>query len=153
MTGRRDARAEYPLGQRIPSRLKSKGGMPYGDIRLKLLRRKSIKADDLSIDADTLLIQAQVAEGAGYMQLGSNLRRAAELVKIPDNRLLEIYEALRPKHSTFQELSEISNELLRKYDAPKNARFVREAANAYRDAGLLRPTKTPQPNPKPRLAR
>jgi propanediol dehydratase small subunit len=126
--------------------------MPYEEIQLTSLRRGGIKNDDLSIDADTLLMQAQVAERAGYVQLGSNLRRAAELVRIPNTRLLQIYEALRPKHSTFLELSEISNELLVKYDAPKNARFVQEAANAYRDAGLLRPKKPPQSIPKSRPA-
>jgi propanediol dehydratase small subunit len=153
MTRRKGSGAKYPIGQRIASGLKSKGGIRYEDIRLESLRQGRLKADDLSISADTLLMQAQVSEGAGYMQLGSNLRRAAELVKIPNSRLLEIYEALRPRHSTFEELSEISNELLKKYGAPKNARFVRDAASAYRDAGLLRPNRRSQPNSKPRRAR
>ena len=134
---RRGSRREYPVSQRKPSHIKSKSGLRYTDIQLESLRRGGIESEDLTIDVETLQMQANVAEEGGYAQLASNLKRAAELVRIPNDRLLEIYAALRPRHSTFRELSEISDELLKKYKAPKNARFVLEAASAYRDAGLL----------------
>jgi len=134
---RRGSRREYPVSQRKPSHIKSKSGLRYTDIQLESLTRGGIESEDLTIDAETLQMQANVAEEGGYAQLASNLKRAAELVRIPNDRLLEIYAALRPRHSTFRELSEISDELLKKYKAPKNARFVLEAASAYRDAGLL----------------
>jgi propanediol dehydratase small subunit len=83
-------------------------------------------------------MQAQVAAEAGYLQLAANFKRAAELVKIPNIRLLEIYNALRPCHSTYAELQKISIELEKDYGASENARFVQEAADAYKAAGLLR---------------
>jgi propanediol dehydratase small subunit len=137
MTRRKKPSVEYPIGQRMPAHLKSKTGLRYQDIGLESLRLGDVNTDDLSIDADALRMQAHVAARAGYVQLASNLRRASELVNIPNDRLLEIYEALRPRHSTYLELWKIGDELLRKYKAPENARFVRDAADAYRDAGLL----------------
>jgi propanediol dehydratase small subunit len=145
MTRRKEPSVEYPIGQRMPARLKSKTGLRYRDIRLESLRLGDVNTDDLSIDADALRMQAQVAARAGYAQLASNLRRASELVNIPNDRLLGIYEALRPGHSTYLELSKIGDELLGKYKAPENARLVRDAADAYRDAGLLLPLKKSRP--------
>ncbi len=142
MKRRKQPEIKYPVGQAMSRRLRSGSGVRYEDINLESLRHGKIRSGDLSIDADTLRMQARVATASGYSQLASNLKRAAELVSIPSERLLEIYSALRPRHSTYLELSKISTELLRKYRAPENARFVREAAKAYRDAGLLRPTRT-----------
>ena len=138
MIGQSKPTIRYPIGQELPRLLKSRTGMRFDDIRLESVREGRVKSDDLSIDSDTLRMQAQVAREAGYLQLASNLRRAAELVRIPNKRLLEIYETLRPRHSTYAELLTISIELEKDYEAPENAQFVREAANAYRDAGLLR---------------
>ena len=91
------------------------------------------------IHTETLQRQADIAEGAGYRQLAHNLRRAAELVNIPNEQLLRIYEALRPRRSTYQELISLSEELATQYDAVENARFIREAAKAYQTNILLRP--------------
>lgn len=138
-------RVEYPLGQKLPGHLKAKTGVPYESISLEEVRKGRVKSDDLSIAPDTLRLQAKVAEDAGYPQLSSNLKRAAELVRIPNKRLLEIYEALRPRHSTQAELLAIGNELLKVYHAPENAKFVREAAGAYKGAGLFRAPKVSRP--------
>ena len=140
MTGKKEPKVVYPLGQHLEGLLKSKTEVRYEDISMASLRKGKIGADDLSISSDTLRMQARAAAGAGYLQLASNLSRAAELVRIPNERLLEIYEALRPRHSTKAQLLAITSELQKKHDAPANARFVREAAEAYQDSGLL---KTP----------
>ncbi len=150
MKDRKSLEVGYPLGEESPKRLKSKTGIRYEDIDLRALRRGAISSDDLSINGDTLRMQARVAKEAGYLQLASNFERAAELVDIPNKRLLEIYEALRPNHSTMAELLMISRELSQKYKAPENARFVREAAEAYRDSGLLRKSDVPRPDTRPR---
>ena len=121
--------------------------MRFDDICLESVRGGQVKSDDLSIDSGTLRMQAQVAAEAGYLQLASNLSRAAELVRIPNERLLEIYQALRPHHSTYVDLLTISIELEKDYEAPENARFIREAAKAYRDSGLLRSSEAPRSNP------
>ena len=67
-----------------------------------------------------------------------NLRRAAELIAVPDDRLLEIYNALRPYRSTKQELLDIAGELDGKYGAKTAASLVREAAEVYEKRGRLK---------------
>ena len=55
---------------------------------------------DLRIAPETLELQAQIAESAGRRQLAENLRRAGELVKVPETKILEVYQApeTRPQH-------------------------------------------------------
>ena len=83
-------------------------------------------------------VVAQVADADGRQTLARNLRRAAELVAVPDARLLEIYNALRPYRSTKAELYEIADELEGQYGAKVSAGFVREAADVYEARGRLR---------------
>jgi propanediol dehydratase small subunit len=66
------------------------------------------------------------------------MRRAAEMTKIPDERLLEMYDSLRPYRCTKQELLEIASELESKYQAKICADFVREAAEVYEKRGRLK---------------
>jgi propanediol dehydratase small subunit len=51
---------------------------------------------------------------------------------------LEMYEMLRPGRSTFGDLVALAQKLENVYQAPENARFVREAAVVYQSRGLLR---------------
>jgi propanediol dehydratase small subunit len=53
------------------------------------------------------------------------------MTRIPDARVLEIYNALRPYRSTKQELLDIASELENKYQAKICAGFVREATQVY----------------------
>jgi len=73
---------------------------------------------------------------AGRWQLADSLGRAAELAGVPDDQLLEIYTALRPGRSTAGELEEWAQRL-DGWEAPLTAAFVREAAVAYVDRGLV----------------
>lgn len=130
--------ARYPLAEHAADQLRSRTGIPFDQITLEALRAGDIDSDDLTVDRQTLLLQAGVAEGAGYGQLAENLRRAAELADIPNERLLRIYEALRPGRSTFAELTTLADELETTYSASANARFVRQAADAYQAGDLLR---------------
>ena len=66
-----------------------------------------LSADDMRIAPETLEMQAQVAESVHREAFAGNLRRAAELIAVPDDRLLEIYNALRPYRSTKQELLDV----------------------------------------------
>jgi propanediol dehydratase small subunit len=130
--------ARYPLAEHAANRLRSRTGIPFDQITLEALRAGEIDSDDLTVDRETLLLQAGVAEEAGYGQLAENLRRAAELADIPNERLLRIYEALRPRRSSYAELTALADELEMTYAAPANARFVRQAADAYQAGDLLR---------------
>jgi propanediol dehydratase small subunit len=95
--------------------------------------------EDLSIHADTLRKQSAIAREAGHPQLAANLLRAAELTAVPNDELLKMYDLLRPQRATYEPLQALAERLETLYNAVECARFVREAADVYRDRNLLRP--------------
>lgn len=136
--GQRVSSAQYPLSENIPDRILSASGKPLSDFTYQSVINGTLNADDFRISPETLEMQAQVAESVGRHAFARNLRRASELIKIPDARLLEIYNALRPYRSTKQELLDIANELEGTYQATVNAAWVREAADVYEKRDRLR---------------
>ncbi|ADL07324.1 diol dehydratase small subunit [Thermosediminibacter oceani] len=126
-----DPKLDFPLSKKRPELLKSATGKKFTEITFEEALRGNVRAEDFRISPDTLLIQAEIAERVGRKQFANNLRRAAELTRVPDERILEIYNALRPYRSTKEELLAIADELQQKYDAPICAAFVREAAEVY----------------------
>jgi propanediol dehydratase small subunit len=133
-----DARRDYPLAAKRPDLVKSASGLSLADITLEKVESGQISFDDVKIRPETLEYQAQIAESAGRPRLASNLRRAAELTRIPDERVLEIYNALRPYRSTKKELLDIAGELESRYQARICAAHVREAAEVYEKRGRLK---------------
>ena len=93
---------------------------------------------NFSISPETLRAQAQAAQDAGFIQLGENMRRAAELTRVPNERLLRMYELLRPGRSTQAELESVAQELSEKYNAPLTSAYVREAIQVYAERKLFR---------------
>lgn len=136
--GRLDAKKDYPLANNRPDLVQSASGLKLEDITLGKVEEGSLSFEDIKIRPETLEYQAQIAESAGRPSLATNLRRAAELTKIPDERVLEIYNALRPYRSTKQELLDIAGELESKYDARICAALVYEAAAVYEGRGRLK---------------
>jgi propanediol dehydratase small subunit len=118
--------------------LKAFSGKPLAEITLDAVEAGTLSADDLRIQAETLRAQAQVAEGAGYPQLAANLRRAAELTAVPNQEVLQIYDLLRPGRATYERLIQLAAYLEQTYQAAETGRFVREAAEVYRQRGLLK---------------
>ena len=112
-------------------------GRPVEDLTLDALRRGELVADDVRIHRDTLEHQARVAEAHANPQLAANLRRAAELTSLPDDEVLAIYESLRPRRSSYEELTTLADSLDSR-GAHRNAALVREAADVYARRGLLR---------------
>lgn len=135
---RRAGVAQYPLAEKHPEMVVSNSGKNLNDLTFDKVKSGDLKAEDFRISPDTLELQAQVAEDSGRPSLARNLRRAAELVPVPDERLLAIYNALRPYRSTKQELYDIAGELESTYGAKVSAGFVREAADVYEARGRLR---------------
>ena len=121
----------YPLSEKRPDRLATPTGVSWKDIDLQSVLDGSLRMSDLRIAPETLELQAQIAESAGRRQLAENLRRAAELVRVPETRILEVYQALRPGRSTPSQLERLAGELESEYRARRCARFLREAAQAY----------------------
>jgi propanediol dehydratase small subunit len=111
-------------------------GRPVQDLTLAAVRRGEVTLADLRIHPDTLERQAVVAQQHGNPQLAENLRRAAELTKLPDDEVLAIYEALRPGRSTAAALTALAGSLSDR-GLPLCAALVTEAADVYGRRGLL----------------
>ncbi len=130
-------RPRYPLGEHEGEGITSRTGRPLSELTMENVRAGQIDQGDFTIHPDTLRAQAEIAEEAGFCQLGANLRRAAELATIPQEKVLAIYEALRPYRLTYDQLLALADELDEAYNAHENAALVREAAQAYRARGLV----------------
>ncbi len=120
---------DYPIADKKPELIKTATGVEFSDLSYEKVLNGQLKPEDLRIRPETLELQAQVADSVGRDAFGRNLRRAAELIAVPDARLLEIYNALRPYKSTIDELKAIADELENQYNAPVTASLVREAAD------------------------
>jgi propanediol dehydratase small subunit len=116
----------------------SKTGVPVEQLRLDRVVSGWGDMADFSIAPETLRHQAGIAEAAGRRQLAENLRRAAELVHVPDAVILDFYNALRPRRSTAADLEAMARRLRVEFCAPACARWVEEALEAYGRRGLLR---------------
>jgi len=137
-TGKLDAKKDYPLARKRPDLVRSQTGLAVDEITLEKATSGKLTFDDVRIRPETLEYQAQICESAGRPHLAKNLRRAAEMTRIPDARVLEIYNALRPYRSTKQELLDIASELENKYQAKICAGFVREAVQVYEKRGRIK---------------
>jgi propanediol dehydratase small subunit len=133
-----DPKKDYPLAQKRPDLVQTATGLSLGEITLEKVANGKINFADMKIRPETLEYQAQIAEACGRPQLASNIRRAAELTRLSDERVLEIYEALRPYRSSKKELLEIAEELESHYQAGICAALVREAAEVYEKRGRLK---------------
>lgn len=129
---------QYPLLENAEALLHAHSGRPLTEITPDAVASGDIAAADLSIDADTLRMQAEIARNAGYDQLAANLLRAAELTVVPNQEMLQIYNLLRPNRASYEQLLQLATRLEQTYNAHENARFVREAAEVYRERRLLR---------------
>ena len=126
------------MASKRPDLVKSASGLSLEDIRLEKVVSGQITFDDIKIRPETLEYQAQIAESMGRPHLAGNLRRAAEMTRIPDQRVLEIYNALRPYRCTKKELLDIAEELETQYGAAICAAHVREAAAVYEKRNRLK---------------
>ena len=131
-----DPVTDYPLGSRRPDLVATPSGLPLDAVTLDAARDGTLRGDDVRATAETLALQARVAGAAGRSQLADGLERAAELTRVPEDELLAVYTALRPGRSSVAELESWA-ERLEGLGAPRNAAFVREAAEAYRARGLV----------------
>ncbi len=110
-------------------------GRRVESLTVDAVRTGEVGVADLRIHPETLERQAVVAEQHGNAQLASNLRRAAELTRLPDDEVLAIYEALRPGRSTPAQLTELAASLASR-GLPRCAALLTEAAEVYARRGL-----------------
>jgi propanediol dehydratase small subunit len=133
-----DPVSDYPLGSRRPDLVRTPSGRSLADVTLDAVRSGEIDPEDLRATPETLRRQSAVALAAGRTQLADNLARAADLADVPADTILAIYTALRPHRSTAAELEARADSLEHEHAAPLSAAFVRDAAAAYAQRGLLR---------------
>ena len=110
-------------------------GRAVDSLTVEAVRAGEVGVADLRIHPDTLERQAVVAAEHGNPQLAENLRRAAELTRLPDEEVLAVYEALRPGRSTPAHLTELAASLAAR-GLPRCAALVTEAADVYARRGL-----------------
>lgn len=131
-------KSDYPLSEKRRELVKTATGKSLDDITLDAIMSGAVRAEEIRITPTTLEYQAQIAESIYRPQLANNMRRAGELTKVPDERVLAMYNALRPNRSTKAELLAMADELENKFGAKVCANFVREAANVYEARDVLK---------------
>ena len=127
----------YPLGEFEKEQIRSKTGKKLAEITLDEVMKGHISSDDIKISKEMLKAQGQVAKETGNDPMEKNFERAAELVDVPDDVILKMYDKLRPNRSTKLELVQMAQELIEKYNAKNCARLVMEAAEVYEKRGIL----------------
>ena len=91
---------QYPLAEHEKDNITSKTGKKFTDITLDEVMKDHIAPDDIKISKEILKAQGQVALEAGNDPMEKNFERAAELVDVPDDVILKMYDKLRPNRST-----------------------------------------------------
>ena len=130
---------DYPLAETRPEDVRALSGKPMSEITLDAVLSGSVSMDDLRIDASALRQQAAIARAAGRSTLARNLERGADLVAVPQDVIMEIYDLLRPGRArTKDELLTVAKTLRESYGAATVAAFVEEAADVYERRGLFR---------------
>ena len=130
--------ADYPLAETRPERVRALSGKPMAAITLDAVLAGEVGMDDLRIDAGALRQQAAIARAAGRPTLARNLERGADLVAVPQDVIMRIYDLLRPgRAASKDELLAAARELRDDYGAATVAAFVEEAAEVYERRGLF----------------
>jgi len=119
---------EYPLIEESPEELRTPTGRRLDEITLEAVVEGAVSMEDLRVSAGALELQAQIAAEASRPRLAGNLRRAAELVDVPEEKILEVYNALRPGRVAREKLLALADELEEKHSAPLCAALIREAS-------------------------
>ena len=128
---------KYPLGENERESITSKTGKKLDDITLEAVKRGDISGEDIKISKEMLRKQGQVAKEADSPAMEKNFERAAELVDVPDDVILRMYNLLRPNRASKAQLLDMATELETKYRAKNCAKMVREAADIYEKRGIL----------------
>lgn len=130
--------ADYPLAETQPERIAGKRGKRLSEITLDAVLASGITMEDLRITPKALCDQAEISRAAGRPTLALNFERASELVDVPQDYIMEIYELLRPgRAQSKQQLLEAAKILRDTHKAARVAAFVEEAAETYERRGLF----------------
>lgn len=131
--------ADYPLAEKRPEIVETKAGKTLDDISLDAVLTDRVTLEDLRITPRALRQQAEVAKAAGRPTLAANFERGAELVDVPQDVIMRVYELLRPgRAGSKDELLAAAKELRDSYGAQGIAAFIEEAADVYERRSLYK---------------
>jgi len=130
---------DYPLAEKRPEVVRGKRGKGLDEITLDAVLEDRVALEDLRITARALRQQAEIARAAGRETLAENFERAAELVDVPQDTIMHVYELLRPGRAESKSaLLATAAELREQHSANIMAAFVEEAAAVYERRGLFK---------------
>jgi propanediol dehydratase small subunit len=131
-------RSDYPLAELHPDKVKGKRGKPLSQITLDAVLAGDVSIDDLRITPEALHAQADVARSAGRPRLGENFERASELVGVPEEIIMQVYELLRPGRANSKaDLLAMARIMRSSHQAERVATFIEEAAEVYEARGIF----------------
>jgi propanediol dehydratase small subunit len=129
---------DYPLAETRPEAVRGRRGLTLDEITLERVLAGEVTMEDLRITPGALRDQAAIARDAGRETLAQNFERAAELVDVPQDVIMETYEMLRPGRVRDKAELLARAALFRdRYNAPRIAAFIEEAAEIYERRGLF----------------
>ena len=130
--------ADYPLAETRPDQVKGQRGLTLAEITLDAVTQGHITMEDLRITPQALRDQGEISRAANRPTLALNFERAAELVNVPQDVIMEVYELLRPGRATSKEhLRDVARTMRETYRADCIASFIEEAVDIYEKRGLF----------------
>jgi len=130
---------DYPLAENRADLVRGRRGKALDDLSLSALEQGNVVMEDLRITPAALTMQAEIARTEHRDKLAENFDRAAELIDVPQEYLMQIYELLRPGRARNRTvLQEVADTLRATYSAPQMAAFIEEAAEVYHRRGLFK---------------
>ena len=131
--------ADYPLAENRPEIVRGMRGKALDEITLDAVLGDRVTLEDLRITGTALRQQAEIARDAGRPTLAANFERAAELVSVPQETIMRVYELLRPgRAKSKDDLLAAARELQEVHGARIMSAFVTEAAEVYERRGLFK---------------
>ena len=128
----------YPVAEKAPEQVKTPTGKPLSALTLEAVLSGEVGNEDIAITPEALILQANIARAAGRATLAENFERAADLVRVPQDIILDTYELLRPgRAGDAQQLLDRAALLRRDYGAARVAALIEEAAAVYTKRGLF----------------
>jgi propanediol dehydratase small subunit len=129
---------DYPLAETRPGDVRGRRGKSLDAITLNAVMAGEVTMEDLRITPAALRDQARIARAAGRSTLAANFERAAELVEVPQDLIMDTYELLRPgRAKSKKEILERARVLRETHGAAGIAAFLEDAAEAYERRGLF----------------
>jgi propanediol dehydratase small subunit len=131
-------KSDYPLAEKHVEKIKGGRGKALFDVTLYAVLSGEATIEDLRITPRALRDQAEISRSANRPRLADNFARAAELVDVPQDIVMQTYELLRPGRAKNKaELMAAAANLRKTYGAELIAGFIEEAALVYEQRGLF----------------